>query len=148
MRIHGQRGAYAVEFALAVSVLVMVLLAIADFGRVLFRLNSVAEATRVGARVSVVCNPGAGRVLTEMQKFVPLNSSNVTISWYDTSGAVSTSCDSTSCAGVSVSVSGLSVAPVSPVAWIGFSSLTVPAFSTYLPRESMGQDPNSSSVCS
>jgi len=148
MQIHRQRGAYVVEFALAISVLVMVLLAIADFGRVLFRLTSVAEATRVGARVAVVCNPGAGRVLTEMQKFVPLTSSNVTIAWYDASGAVSTSCDSTSCAGVQVSINGLTVAPVSPVAWIGFSSLTVPAFSTYLPRESMGQDPNSSSVCS
>lgn len=148
MRMRRQRGAYVVEFALAVSVLMMVLLAIADFGRVLFCLSSAAEATRVGARVSVVCNPGAGRVLTEMQKFVPLNSSNVTIAWYDSSGAVSTSCDSTSCAGVSVSVTGLSVAPVSPVAWIGFSSLAVPSFSTYLPRESMGQDPNSSSVCS
>ena len=148
MRMTNQRGAYVVEFALAVGLLLTVLLGIADFGRVMFRLSSVAEATRVGARVSVVCDKGAGRVLTEMQKFVPMTSSNLKIDWYDASGSVSTSCDSSTCAGVAVSVSGLSVSPVSPVAWIGFSSLTVPAFSTYLPRESMGQDPNSASVCS
>jgi Flp pilus assembly protein TadG len=143
-----QQGAYIVEFALVLVLFFTVLLAIMDLGRMLFTWNAAAEATRVGARVSVVCDKGAARVLTEMQKFVPVTSANVKIDWYDGAGNVSTACDSTSCAGVAVRVSGLSVTPVSPVGWIGFSALTVPGFSTYLPREAMGQDAGSAAVCS
>jgi Flp pilus assembly protein TadG len=142
-----QQGTYIVEFALVAVLFFTVLLAIMDFGRILYMWNSVAEATRAGARVSVVCDKGANRVLTEMQKFVPVTSANVQIDWYDGSGAISTSCDSTNCAGVAVSVRDFTVTPVSPLTWIGFSTLAVPGFSTYLPRESMGQDPGSSSVC-
>jgi Flp pilus assembly protein TadG len=142
-----QMGATAVEFALVAALFLTVLLGIMDFGRILFAWNSAAEATRLGARVSVVCDKGAARVLADMQKFVPITSSNLKIDWYDGSGNVSTSCDSTNCAGVAVSITGLTIKPVSPLTWIGFSSLTVPGFSTYLPREIMGQDPDSGTVC-
>jgi Flp pilus assembly protein TadG len=62
-----QQGAYIVEFALVLVLFFTVLLAIMDLGRMLFTWNAAAEATRVGARVSVVCDKGAARVLTEMQ---------------------------------------------------------------------------------
>lgn len=144
-----QRGATAVEFALVAVLFFAVLLGILEFGRVLFTWNSVAEATRWGARQAVVCGRGSGSVLSRMQQIVPsLSSSNVAVTWYDANG-ISASCDSTSCTGVSVSVTGMSASPVSPAAWIGFSSgLTVPGFVTYLPREIMGQDPGSGTVCS
>jgi hypothetical protein len=84
-----------------------------------------------------------------MQRILPsLKATNVTVQWYDASGAVSTTCDATSCAGVAVGITGMTITPVSPAKWIGISSLAVPGFSTYLPREIMGQDANSSSVCS
>ncbi|MBW8828548.1 MAG: pilus assembly protein [Burkholderiales bacterium] len=143
-----QRGVAIVEFALIAIVFFTVLLGIMDFGRLLFTWNSAAEATRVGARVSVVCDKGASRVLAEMQKFIPITGANLQVDWYDGSGNISASCDSTSCAGVAVSVKGLTITPISPVGWIGFSALTVPDFSTYLPREIMGQDPGSNTVCS
>ena len=143
-----QRGATVVEFALVSVLFLTVLLAIMDFGRILFTWNAVAEATRQGARVAVVCDIGAARVLADMQKFAPITSANLQINWYDGSGNISTSCDSTNCAGVAVSVTGMTITPVSPLTWIGFSSLTVPGFSTYLPREIMGQDPGSGTVCS
>lgn len=142
-----QTGAAIVEFALVSVLFLSVLLAIMDFGRILFTWNAVAEATRMGARVSVVCDIGAARVLADMQKLAPVTSANVQINWYDGSGNISTSCDHTNCAGVAVSVTGLTITPVSPLSWIGFSSLTVPGFSTYLPREIMGQDPGSGTVC-
>ena len=144
-----QKGTTAVEFAIVVALFLTVLLGILDFGRILFTWNAVGEATRWGARQAVVCGQGSTSVLGKMQTILPtLTSANVSVQWYDTSGAVSTSCDATSCGGVAVSVTGMTVAPYSPATWIGFSRLAVPGVSTYLPREIMGQDPNSSSVCS
>ena len=142
-----QIGATVVEFALVAVLFFTVLLGIMDLGRVLFTWNAVAEATRVGARVSVVCDKGAARVLAEMQKFAPVTASTVKIDWYDASGAVSTTCNSTNCAGVAVSIQNLTITSFSPVGWIGFSTLAVPGFSTYLPREIMGQDADSGTVC-
>jgi Flp pilus assembly protein TadG len=148
-----QTGAAIVEFALVAVVFLTVLLSIMDFGRVLFLWNSAAEATLLGARLSVVCNnlggtnDGFDKVLATMQQYMPIQAANLTVNWYDNSGNISATCDSTNCAGVSVSISGLTIKPVSPLAWIGFSTLTVPAFTTYLPREIMGQDPQSNTVC-
>jgi len=142
-----QAGAAIVEFAIVLALFLTVLLAIMDFGRILFMWNASAEATRVGARTAVVCDIGAPAVLARMQKIVRITSANVNIDWYDRSGNISTTCDHTNCAGVAVSITGLTIAPVSPLAWIGFSSLSVPGFSTYLPREIMGQDPGSGTVC-
>lgn len=143
-----QTGVAAVEFALVLVVFLTVILGIFDFGLVLFRWNAVAEATRWGARQAVVCDKGAPTVLANMQQIVPdLTSANVKIDWYDQNGNISSACTFANCSGVAVSVTGLSINPISPVAWIGFSSLPVPGFSTYLPREVMGQDPDSGIVC-
>lgn len=142
-----QAGATAVEFAIVAALFLTVLLGIMDFGRILSTWNAAAEATRVGARVSVVCDKGAARVLADMQQFVPMTSANLQVDWYQ-DNSISTSCDSSNCTGVAVSVTGLTITPVSPVSWIGFSALPVPGFSTYLPREVMGQDPDSGTVCS
>lgn len=147
-----QTGAVIVEFALVSVLFLTVLLGIMDFGRILFLWNSTAEATRLGARKSVVCAQGAARVLADMQKIVPITSANLQIDWYADDGtgkiSISTACDSTNCVGVAVRITGLKIAPVSPISWIGFKDLTVPGFSTYLPREVMGQDPDSATVCS
>lgn len=141
-----QVGATAVEFALVAAIFLTVLLGIMDFGRILFTWNAVAEATRLGARISVVCDQDAPRVLAKMQQFVPMTSANLAIDWYQ-GDSINNSCDSTTCTGVAVSITGLTIQPVSPLTWIGFSSLAVPGFSTYLPREIMGQDPESNTVC-
>lgn len=141
-----QAGSVIVEFALVSVLFFTVLLGIMDFGRIMFLWNSTAEATRLGARKSVVCDQGAARVLADMQKIVPITSANLQIDWYV--GNAIQACDSTTCSGVAVSITGLTITPVSPVSWIGFSTLQVPGFSTYLPREVMGQDPDSATVCS
>ena len=56
----GDRGAAAVEFAIVLVVLLLIIFAIIDFGRLLFAWQSMKAASREGARVGVVgTNTGA-----------------------------------------------------------------------------------------
>lgn len=138
-----------VEFALVLILFFTFFFGILDFARMLWTWNAATEATRWGARVSVVCQKNATAVLTSMQKFLPqLAGANVQIDWYDAAGNVSTTCDAASCAGVNVRIIDLDYVWLSPVGYATQAALPMPGFSTYLPREIMGQDPNSASVCS
>ena len=132
-----QQGATMVEFALVAIIFFTLMLAIADWGRMLYIWNAAAEATRRGARVAVVCDKlTPNQVRSKMRIMVPqLANANININWYDPEGTVNNSCDSTSCKGVEVSISGFTVQPISPLTGIVMPS--VPSFKTYLPRESM-----------
>ena len=143
-------GATTVEFALVLIFFLMFLFGVLDFARMLWTWHAATEATRWGARVSVVCDKDAAAVFANMKKFLPqLVDANVQIDWYDAVGNVSTTCDSTSCAGVNVRIVDLDYLWISPIfGYATHATLPMPGFSTYLPRESMGQDPNSASVCS
>jgi Flp pilus assembly protein TadG len=149
-----QFGATMVEFALVLILFLTVLLGIVDFARMLWTWNAAGEATRWGARVSVVCEKDATAVLAKMQFFVPqLEAANLDIVWYTWDKAsstynVSAGCDHTNCAGVNVAIKDLKYEWMGPVAY-GFQALIgMPRFSTFLPREIMGQDPDSDAVCS
>lgn len=144
-----QCGATMVEFALVLIIFLTFLFGILDFSRMLWTWNAANEATRWGARTSVVCDQGAAAVLTNMKKFLPqLTAANVNIDWYDETGNISTTCDHTNCAGVNVRIKNLNYQWISPVGFSNYGSIPMPGFSTYLPREVMGQDPNSSAICS
>ncbi|MDB5808461.1 MAG: TadE family protein [Betaproteobacteria bacterium] len=144
-----QSGATIVEFSLVLIIFLTFFLGIIDFARMLWTWNAANEATRWGARVSVVCNRGAAAVLARMQNFLPqLTAANLQIDWYNAAGAVSATCDSTNCAGVNVRITGLNYQWISPIGFASHAAIPMPGFSTYLPREIMGQDPNSNSVCS
>jgi len=132
-----QRGTTIVEFAIVATVFFTLLLAIADWGRMLFIWNAADEATRWGARIAVVCDkPTPDQVRSKMKIMVPqLANANIAINWYDPEGTVNNSCDSSSCKGVEVSITGFSVQPISPL--MGIVMPSVPSFKTYLPRESM-----------
>jgi Flp pilus assembly protein TadG len=54
VRQSGGRGQSLVETALIVPVLLLLFMALFDFGRAIFAYNSVAEAARNGARVAIV----------------------------------------------------------------------------------------------
>ena len=151
-----QTGATTVEFALVLVIFLTFFLGILDFSRMLWTWNAASEATRWGARVAVVCDKGAARVLASMQKFLPqLTASNLQIDWYDKTDAISTTCiakklvetDSV-CSAVNIRITGLQYKWLSPIGYGLRTAITMPGFSTYLPREVMGQDPNSSTVCS
>jgi Flp pilus assembly protein TadG len=155
-----QSGATMVEFALVLILFLTVLLGIVDFARMLWTWNAATEATRWGARISVVCDKGATAVLASMKSFLPqLEAENVQIDWYTWDDATSTytasaSCTatgatpSTNCAGVNVKIQDLNYQWMGPVAYGFQASFGMPGFSTFLPREIMGQDPDSDAVCS
>ncbi|WP_418146890.1 TadE family protein [Variovorax paradoxus] len=144
-----QVGATTVEFALVLMLFLTFLLGIMDFARMLWTWNAAAEATRWGARAAVVCDRDATVVLSKMQKFLPqLTAANVSIDWYDAAGSVSTACTAANCSGVNVRILNLDYQWISPIGFGTHAAIPMPSFSTYLPREIMGQDPNSSAVCS
>ena len=57
------RGAAAVEFAIVLVVLLLIIFAIIDFGRLLFAWQSMKAASREGARTAVVAS-GNGQTVT------------------------------------------------------------------------------------
>ena len=57
---HASRGQSLVEFALIFPVLVLLLFGIVDFGRAIYDYNTLANAARVGVRVAIVNQNGAG----------------------------------------------------------------------------------------
>lgn len=57
-RVHRDRGAAAVEFAIVAPLLLVILLGLVDFGRLFFVQVSLAGASREGARAVSVGRPG------------------------------------------------------------------------------------------
>ncbi len=124
-----QRGVAAVEFALIASVLFMVLIGIMEMSRLLFYWNTATEATRLGARLAVVCNQDASAIKTKMQAMLGvLTPGNITVDYLPSGCGIDT------CRSVTVGISGLTVSTVIPFVPL---SITMPPFSTTLPRESM-----------
>lgn len=124
-----QRGVAAVEFALIASILFMVLIGIMEMGRVLFYWNTATEATRLGARLAVVCDQDASAIKAKMQSMLSvLDASNINVDYFPSS------CDTSNCTSVTVSITGLTVSTVIPFVPL---SIDMPSFSTTLPRESM-----------
>lgn len=143
-----QRGATLVEFALVLVLYLTFLLGIVDVSRMLWTWQAASEATRWGVRTAVVCHKNAAAVLRHMQGFLPqLTAANVHVDWYDSSGQIAPACDAATCAGVSVQLTGMGYQWLSPVGYSAGRLLPMPGFSSYLPREVMGQDPASGSVC-
>jgi len=128
-RRHAQRGAAIVEFALIASVLLMLLIGIFEFGRVLFYWNTASEAVRLGARTAVVCDVNAAGIVKRVKSLLPLLSdSNVSVSY------TPASCDINTCSFVTVSVTNLTVKTMIPFMNV---TVTMPPFTTTLPRESL-----------
>jgi len=138
-----QAGATAVEFALVLLIFLMFLLGLLDFSRMLFTWNAATEATRYGARYAVVCDDtyNQAAVLARMRGMLP-QISNVTVTWSPTN------CTAATCEGVTVSITGLNYQWISPIPGFVSRTIPMPAFSTYLTREIMRQDPNSNTICS
>jgi Flp pilus assembly protein TadG len=127
-----QRGAAAVEFALIASLLFILLFGIIEMGRVLFYWNTATEATRLGARLAVVCGKDAAIIKTRMGNMLSILTPGTIDIAYTPSG-----CDVSSCRSVTVSITGLDVATFIPFVPL---NLNMPPFATTLPRESMGMD--------
>lgn len=132
-----QRGVAAVEFALVSIVFFTLLIGVMELGRVLFYMNSAAEATRFGARIAVVCNIDAAAIQTRMNgRLHLLEPENIQID-YNPPG-----CTRATCQSVTVSIPpGLVVNTFIPFLPQGFS-IVMPSYATTLPRESLSSTDN------
>jgi Flp pilus assembly protein TadG len=139
-----ERGATTVEFALVLILFLTFLLGIVDFSRMLFTWNAAGEATRAGARYAVVCDDTGRKdaVLARMRLMLP-QIGDISLAW------APAGCTSTTCQGVTVTITSLDYQWISPIAGLTrLAPMALPTFSTYLPREIMHQDPNSAAICS
>ncbi|QYY30851.1 pilus assembly protein [Cupriavidus pinatubonensis] len=140
-----QRGVAAVEFALIAGVFFTLLLGIVEFSRVLYYWNTASEATRLGARMAVVCDAGDLVIKNRMRDMLPLlQNGNISVA-YEPAGCDSDPANARStCQSVMVSVANVSVATVIPLVPL---TLNMPPFATTMTRESM-QTSTGGSVCS
>ena len=145
---HKQKGAETVEFAMIALLFFAILFAIIEFSRALFVWNALAEATRRGARMAVIC-PYQSPVPQQVAIFDViagslgtspiiggLSSAMVNVRYLNQAGAVEA--NQTLIKFAEVSINGYVHRLLIPL-W--GSSLTAPAFTTTLPTESLGAVP-------
>ena len=126
-----QGGAVAVEFAMVAILFSTLLMAIVGFGHWLFTMESVAEATRAGARVAVVCDLDDSKIKDVIKSRVPqlsLADGQISVQY------LPSGCTKFNCAGVQVTLTGVNYST-----WVPFLAtlMPVPPFTSSLPRESL-----------
>jgi Flp pilus assembly protein TadG len=128
-----------VEFALVATVFFMVLFGSIELGRVLWLWNAASEATRLGARLAVVCDISDADIATRMKNSLGLADTRLISPafTYDPGG-----CTRDTCRTVTVTLAGATVTTAIP--FIDFSPV-LPSFSTTLSRESLSSTDNA--VC-
>lgn len=138
-----QRGTTAVEFALVLPLLCLLLFGMVEMGRLLWTWNAAVEATRLGARLAVVCDVDrslGAPIKTRMRAMLPiLANSNITIEYMNPVDTVDPSCTNDDCKAARVRLSGLTYNTIIPFLPL---SLTLPPFSTTLRKEFMSSASN------
>lgn len=140
-RFFNHRGLASIEFTLIAALFFLLIFSIIGIARTMYVYNATVNATRLGARLAVVCSPSAAaNIKAQMVARVPdLTASNINLA-YNPSG-----CSVSTCTSVTASVSNFTVAIATPASF-PLGSITIPGFSTTLVRESM--DSTNNSVCS
>ena len=134
-----QRGVAAVEFALISSLFFTLLFGVMEMGRLLWTWNAAVEATRLGARLSVVCDIGDSDIKARMISRLPaLAATNISITYLNPPAAPST-CTAANCKAVRVALNGYTHDTIIPFLPL---SLTLPAFGTTLRKEFMNSTAN------
>jgi hypothetical protein len=134
-----QSGTTTVEFAIVGALMITIILAILQFGYVLFSYNVLNESTRRGARIAAVC-PVNDPAIAQAATFVTLpglTTSNVTVEYLNQNGIV--------IANALANFGAIEYVRVRIVnyqyqSWVPFIDLLFnsPAFPATLPRESLG----------
>lgn len=126
-----QCGVAAVEFALIAPFFFAFLFGIIEMARVLYFMNAATEATRLGARVAVVCDMNDPAIVTNMQGMLPgLVAGNVLITY------LPNGCTQANCQTVTVSIVPGSFTVNTFIPYLPFS-VDLPRFTSTLPRESL-----------
>jgi Flp pilus assembly protein TadG len=145
MKKRGQRGTTVVEFAIVGALLLTLVFAVVEFGRTLFTVNALTEATRRGARVAAVCpvgDPKPAQVAVfdvggKSSVVAGLSTANIVVEYLDTAGTVlaNPAASFSSIRYVRVRVVSFSESMIIP---FFMRTLSLAGFSTTLPRESLG----------
>jgi Flp pilus assembly protein TadG len=145
MNKRSQRGTTIVEFAIVGALALTMVFAVVEFGRTLFVINALTEATRRGARVAAVCPVGDAKpaqvavfdVGGKSAVVAGLTTSNIVVEYLDTSGAAiaNPAASFSSIRYVRVRIVSFTESLIIPFI---MPTLSLPAFSTTLPRESLG----------
>jgi Flp pilus assembly protein TadG len=129
-----QRGAAAVEMAIVSALFFALLLGAMEMSRLLWTWNAAAEATRLGARLAVVCDMNDPIIKARMAAMLPaLLPAHVTVDYLDPGQAVN-SCSPATCKSVRVTLAGYTHVPIIPFVPM---SIAIPSFQTTLPKEFM-----------
>lgn len=155
LRKPSQSGVTTVEFAIIGAVFFMVIFAVIEFGRALFVVNTLTEATRRGARMAAVCPVGSaapasvavfGNGGTTSTVISGLTTGNVVIEYLQADGTVIT--DTTADYGliryVRARITGYSLPLIIPFV---MPTLSLSGFQTTIPRESLGVTPTAIETC-
>jgi len=130
-----QLGTTTVEFAIVGLLVITLLFAVIEFGRILFTLNMLQEGARRAARVAAVCEVGNAAV-ANAAVFMDLpgfSTSNVVVEYLDQNGAPTGNFSSIHY--VRVRIVNYSFPIAIPLINPTFDA---PEFSSTLPRESLG----------
>lgn len=131
-----QQGATAVEMALVLPILTLVLLGTVDLARWAQAAQALDEAARAGARLAAVCDPGDAAVGELVQRRLrPLLGAGAAASLPTVTVAYEpTGCGADTCTRVRVALSGAVLAPQAP--WWPVA-LTLPPARVEIPREGL-----------
>jgi Flp pilus assembly protein TadG len=140
-----QRGLTTVEFAIVGAVALLVLILCIEIARALFVWNTITEATRRGARVAVVSPMNdvaiANAVLAFSAYLSDFSAANITVTYRDAAWATTTV--SAEVAFVTVAITGYTHQFLVPAfVTLGPTAVLMPPFTTTLPAESLGFDPD------
>ena len=150
MKRRAQAGLAAVEFALVAGAAMTLLLICVEVGRMLFVWNTLGEATRQAARIAAVSPIGSSTAKARIDaKFSPylgdFTTAHMTISYLGLDGSNLGAAPAIGTVHfVNVAISGYQHELLVPPIFL-FSldtKIDVPAFSTTLPAESLGHDPD------
>ncbi|MAL91120.1 TadE/TadG family type IV pilus assembly protein [Stutzerimonas frequens] len=153
MNARRMRGVYVVEFAIVGLLLFIVLFGVLEMGRLFFTVNALNETVRRGARLAAVCEIHEPRILRRAifnaaedsgasSLIANLETADLTLVYLDESGAAIANPAQASATGfnairyVQLRVENFTFDLLIP----GLSGvITLPPFSSTLPRESLGR---------
>lgn len=126
-----------VEFALIAMIFLTLLIGIMEFGRWLFTLNAASEATRWGARLAAVCDKDDADIKAKMRLILKsVTGSQISVN-YAPAGCALATCKTVTVALVTKAVDPVNYASFTPMIPFMGVAVSLPAFTTSLPLESM-----------
>jgi Flp pilus assembly protein TadG len=148
-----ESGLVMVEFTIIGAVFFIVLFAVIEFGRTLYVINTLTEASRRAARMAAVCPVGSAGPANAAANAAGnpviggLGTSNVVIEYLDTNGTVLAN-PGTSDYGairyVRSRITGFTLPLIIPFI---MPTLSINGFQVVLPRESLGVTPTATETC-